>query len=173
MTNMFRAVEAKKQNLTDVKHGAVAPSEPKYVWVKMLDCPNGFDRLLAAKNIFNNTLESLLVTRKYHYIIDINHRMVQPRNFTLENKLNADGRNTLWNEIDSQLKNFDYQRITLKPLEAEYQPVPRVTPKTIHYDTGNKDGNTRRLPTPPNHQGHQTMKCQHSKNQRRFFHNKY
>ena len=109
MTNMTRAVEAKKENLTDVKHRAVTPGEPKYVWVKMLDRPNGFDRLLAAKNIFNDTPEALLATRKYHYIIDANHRMAHPHNFTLENKLNADGRIALWNEIDNQLKNFDYQ----------------------------------------------------------------
>ena len=117
VNNMERAIDCRKTDLANRLPGAVIFGEPKVIWVKMMDKPNGYDRGLALHHKFNKLLENILYSKRNHYIMDVNQKLQEPAFFTLENKLNADGRLHFWLEVDEQLKKFDQQRLSLDPRE--------------------------------------------------------
>ena len=88
---MKNAVKAKKDQLFKIKHGSVISSEPKFVWVKMLQRMESTDKILAVRRKFNDTLERLLAERTNHYIINVNPILRGKEYFTLNNELNGDG----------------------------------------------------------------------------------
>ena len=57
---MVRATDAKKDDLKRKKPGSVIPTEPKFIWVKMLNRVNGRSDFLALRSKFNDVLEKVL-----------------------------------------------------------------------------------------------------------------
>ena len=117
------AVTCKKEELFKRKPGAVAStSEPKIVWVKMINRPTQ-NRLLNVRSKFNQLLENNVVDKPNHYIMDVNQALFKdPGNyFTHNNELNDVGKVRYWFEVDSQLEEFDLRQRSLHPVYQEFR----------------------------------------------------
>ena len=113
--NMIKSVKAKEDELYRKKPGAVVYGKPKFIWVKMINRFNGeFDRHLTVRSKYNRGLELAMMEKRNHYIIDPNEGLNDPAYFTQLNDLNGDGRIKFWKILDNNLKDFDYQRKSLK-----------------------------------------------------------
>ena len=130
-----RAMDCKKQDLMQVRPGAVFASEPKVIWVKALDKWKSNTDEAYATDKFNDTLAEILMDKKGHYLIDLTEEMNNPALFTQWGELNSDGRIRFWTEMDYRIKGFDQHKILLKP-KARIDPVlefiNRQTPKHGH-----------------------------------------
>ena len=115
VSNIVKVVDARKDTIWRKKPGTLVASEPKVIWVKMPNRPNGQSNLLAVRNKFNNILEDILSERKNHYIIDVNQALAQHSNFTSFNSLNDKGKEIFWLEVDRAIEKFDYNKKVLKP----------------------------------------------------------
>ena len=71
ITGMNRAIDTRKDDLCKFSKGAIAQSEPKFLWTKMLDRVGVVNPTLAFRAKFNRALENILVDRRAHYIIDL------------------------------------------------------------------------------------------------------
>ena len=126
---MVKVVDAHKDQLSRRKPGALFPAEPKFIWVKMPNKPNGQSHLLVIHNKFNNILENLLANLTGHYIMDINKEVVQPENFSLNNVINDRGKECVWVTVDRLVESFDYHKEKIKPIpNAHIKPPQQVTP---------------------------------------------
>ena len=120
-TQIVRAVDAKKDFLMRRKPGAVIASEPKIIWVKMIDRVNGRSSLLALRSKYNEAMEDVLSNNKNHYVMDINAEIADTTYLDQFNQLNDYGKTQYWVEIDKQIELFEKRKITLKP-----SPAPEV-----------------------------------------------
>ena len=134
VVNMFRAIETRKEDLAQSKKGATFPSEPKIIWVKMINRVNCHDRALSVRNKFNAVLDDILADYNNHYVIDINTKLSDASYFA-KNTFNEDGAIHFWLEINELIKEYDVHNISLKPIKpvdaSEYQrlcmPLPPLT----------------------------------------------
>ena len=69
MTQMFWAIEQKREDLAHIKAGAINPFEPKTIWVAMISKPNNTSSL---EEKYNQILKDELVHRERHYYLDVN-----------------------------------------------------------------------------------------------------
>ena len=127
MSEMVKAVEDKREQLFKIKPGAVISTEPKYVWIKMMQHMAQYDKVLTVRAKYNNTLESILADRSGHYVIDVNPILRDPAYFTGNNELNAEGRILFWKEVDECIHLFDRRKLTLKPRK---NPRDTTAPKS-------------------------------------------
>ena len=106
-----RFIAARKDELTKKQPGAVVNLEPKVIWLKMLDRP-GTSRIMSIREKFNAILEETLF--KYHqtYIAEMK---LEGMHFDPNNNLFPTGQVCYWRELDSILKAFDCQYVSLKP----------------------------------------------------------
>ena len=104
-------IEARKEDLLKKRPGAVCALEPKIIWVKMIDCP-GASRVMSLREKFNAILEESLFKYKQTYIAEIK---LDRMHFDHNNNLFPTGQVRFWRELDSILKAFDRQYISLKP----------------------------------------------------------
>ena len=126
---MVKAVDARKDQLRWRKPGVLFPAEPKFIWVKMPNKPNGQSNLLAVHNKFNNILENLLANLTGHYIMDVNKEVVQPENFSLNNVMNDHGKECFWVTVDRLIESFDCHKEKLKPIpNAHIRPLQQLMP---------------------------------------------
>ena len=128
LTQISRAIQAKKDSLAHKKAGAVTPSEPKIIWVKMIERVGGeFERALTVRYRFNTVLEDQLAGRKNHFIIDIGKVIADSSYYTVRNSLNGNGAALFWSQLDRNIEIFDYDR-------EEFIPKHQVSlnPNTYH-----------------------------------------
>ena len=124
--NMVKIIDAHKDILRHKKLGSLTASEPKIIWIKMPNCPNGQSNLLSVCGKFNNILEDVLAERKNHYIMDVNNEVAQTAYFTPFNHINDRGMETFWLSIDRMIETFDYNKDALKSMPSK--PALHVTP---------------------------------------------
>ena len=115
--NVSPIVETRKTDLQIKRAGAVAYSEPRIIWIKMLHRPEK-EKLMQLRKKFNEILEETLASHRYTYIMDLDSCLTKSH-FDHSNRLNADGKIAFWRHIDDQLKKFDRQEISLKPEKVE------------------------------------------------------
>ena len=132
VTNMNRAVEAKKQNMINSKPGLVEANEPKMIWMKMICHLNAYSRVTAFRSKFNLILEKILAEMKHHYIVDVNKKVNYPHNFTLAKFMNRDGKVMFWREVNMQLRKFGFREANLRPIKVE----------PVIMDSGQRDRST-------------------------------
>ena len=145
---MMKAVEAKKDQLYQAKVGSVVSTEPKFVWVKMMQRMNAPDKILTVRNKYNNALEALLAERKGHYVIDVNPILRGPEYFNQFNQLNNDGQLLFWKEVDECIKYYDRRKLTL---------VPRQDPTDRRAEKSDSAAQLRfKMPPPPPTPRHHT-----------------
>ena len=87
INEMGKAIEAKKDELFKIKPRSVIGSEPKIVWVKMLQRVDTGEKVLTVRGKYNIVLEKLLAERNGHYIVDINPILKGREYFTQDNEL--------------------------------------------------------------------------------------
>ena len=113
--NITRAIEAKKDQLYKIKPGSITTTEPKIVWVKMLQRLRSFEKILTVRAKYNSVLESMIAEQHHHFIIDPNPILRNTAYFMRNNDLNGDGRILFWKEIDECIQLFDRKKLELQP----------------------------------------------------------
>ena len=142
LNNMERSIEARKDELRRRRPGALAHNEPNIIWIKMINRSTP-QRILAVRNKFNKILVDLLANRRYHYILDVNRMVDDPRNFTYDNHFNTRGQAIYWNEVDRLLERFDQHKEPLRPeKQAENLPEPEARQATFTTATTSRPTNT-------------------------------
>ena len=97
--NIERSIEIRHEDLTRIKKGATVSTEPKIVWVTMIDRVGCCDKALAIHSKFNRILEDILVDYKNQYIADFSRSMNDSAYFH-DNLLNRNGAMRYWSELD-------------------------------------------------------------------------
>ena len=92
INSIDRALETKKEELRRRHHGSVVAAEPKVIWVKMINKINGQSQILQARRKFNAILEELLVSKKQHYIANVNDVVSYHSMFIANNYINNNGK---------------------------------------------------------------------------------
>ena len=59
-TQMDRALETKKENMSRRMPGSVIAHEPKFIWVEMINRVNGFNQYLANHSKFNGAMADMV-----------------------------------------------------------------------------------------------------------------
>ena len=116
MTNVMRVIQSKKDKLEHRNAGSIISSEPKIIWVKMIECIGGeYNRALTTRYRFNAALENQLAARKNHFVFDIGKAIADPGYFTMWNDLTGDGKSRYWCELDNSIQMFEYDKDPFKP----------------------------------------------------------
>ena len=140
---MEKVIDIKKEMMEKLKPGSLSPAEPKIIWLKMIDRFND-SKLMKNMEKFNAILEETLSNKRQHYIADVSKALIY-KNFDRNRDLNAEGRINYWVELDSQIKRFDRQEISLKP-----NPVVSTAHAISKQKKKEKENNKRfKLPEPP------------------------
>ena len=114
VNQMERAVEAIKDYLQRQCLGAIAPNEPKFIWVKAIS--KGFRKTESTvKYKYNPEMEEALTNQRNHYIMSL-QRSFNSTHFNSRGKFTASGNVRFWDEINKLLESFDRQKVSLKPL---------------------------------------------------------
>ena len=121
VSNMSRAIEARKDDLARVKAGAMVSSEPKFIWIAMVNRIGCYDKALSMRNKFNAILEDILVDYKGHFIANISKQMADTAFYT-STSLSGIGTTHFWLELHKTLADFDAHDISLRPLKSTDQP---------------------------------------------------
>ena len=120
VTNIQRAVQSRKDMLLHKNKGSVAPGQPNFVWVKVIDNFKSDKAALALRHKFNRALEKVIADKKSHFIMDVSE-VVRDINLYNKNGLNGDGRVQYWMAIDRRLKLFDVDPTNFKPEKDNYE----------------------------------------------------
>ena len=111
-----KELELRKDELAKVQKGSILYREPKIIWVEMIDRIHIIEKYLAMSNKFNGAMHATLANYRDNYVMSINRAMFDTSLFTLTGKLNNQGKEQYWNEIDKQLQDFEQGRISLQPI---------------------------------------------------------
>ena len=112
---MINEVEKCKEQMLQIKPGAVTPGEPKFIWIKCIRRLGGYDKAMSVCNRFNKLLEHFLAEKKHHYIIDMDPALNDSTYFNKDNELNASGRVKYWQEVNDSIDMFELDKLKLKP----------------------------------------------------------
>ena len=118
VNQMARTTEAKKDVLKRKIPGSVLSYEPKFIWVRMMDCINGTSKTLRLRKLFNSTLDTVLSKKVGYFVLDVEQAMADVAYFDNSNKLNDYGHTVFWTEIDKQIEKFKKRQISLKPFST-------------------------------------------------------
>ena len=136
---MKKTVQIKKDDLFKKRQGVVESSEPKFLWLKMIDWVRGYHKVLTVRKKFNDAMENVLVYKRSHYILDVNLKINDASYFTDLNALNGDGRVCFWIETDQLLEQFTRDKDKFIPEMAMMRPLPQppkpATPSHTDYHT--------------------------------------
>ena len=112
-------IKGRKDELRCKRPGAVAPNEPKLIWVKMFNRTANPSKELAVRVKFNTALENILASKRNHYIIDVTNAMYKSDYFSQNNRITARGKSRFWMEIDQAIEDFDSQKRSLRPVSMD------------------------------------------------------
>ena len=108
-----KLIQICREDLATKKKGSVISTEPKVIYVKMLQRPQP-SQFMLVRNKFNAILEETLSRYHYCYIMDID-KALSTIAFGQGNQLTNDGAVAFWHELNQQIGAFDRQDISLKP----------------------------------------------------------
>ena len=136
VNQMYRAIEAKIDNLQRKNPGVIIVGEPKVIWVEAVNRPNGLDYILTLRRKFNDSLHQNLKDRNQHYVMNINRYMDETGYFDQFNQLNDFGKSRYWQQIDHHLELFDKKQIDLRPQNEEAVAAVQAS---LHYQEDYQD----------------------------------
>ena len=114
-----KAIDRKKNMLREDKPGSVVVSEPKIIYVRMINRP-GNDHLAKIRHKFNAILEDILASRRDTYIMDAGLYLDQSTFHKVSSiHLTSDGKTNYWRAVNENVKKFDKQELSLKPRPSE------------------------------------------------------
>ena len=111
-------IDKRKFDVLQCRPGAHCEEYPKVIWVRMIKQPKvdipDKQKVQNLRGKFYSILEERLLDGHVdrHKIISI---VVQPNGFNAWGDLTPDGQESFWKEIDTGMKKFDHDEITLKP----------------------------------------------------------
>ena len=114
-SNLYQICNTKKLDMYNKRPGSISPSEPKLIWIRMIQHYNPQDMVCALTYKLNNLLEEALAEKRHHYVLGVDGCLSKnsfDRNFGLRVTAVID----VWNEIDHQIELFDKQQINLRPV---------------------------------------------------------
>ena len=123
-SNMIdRHVEIRKQELLNKRPGAVE-SDPKIIWIKMLDRPhvqkpNPRFKVQSLKGKFNELIDDIVSAKRNNHFMSISS-VEYLRHFTNGGELNQMGALQYWKEFDYYFKKFDRKEISLTRDDNRY-----------------------------------------------------
>ena len=120
-----KAITIKKEDMRAVRQGAVTTLEPKVIWVKAIDRPGTGLKLEDIREVnrkFNAILEETLYKTRNMYFMGIERQTIDRSCFDISGNLNNRGKINFWSEFDRQIKKFDKQELTLKPVPIITNP---------------------------------------------------
>ena len=135
----------RKNELKEKCMGAVPAEITRIIWVQMVKRPRTDDRTLEATwklaSKFNETLNNFIEVEKYMHILKVED--LEERKYSTQfGDLTRAGKTHFWSNINQQLKDFDYSKITL------CKPVPFVD-KQVDSCRTRKPATQLKLPAPP------------------------
>ena len=107
-------VAAKKKEMSAIRRGSTTSSEPKFIWIKALQRPKAKTSSQILIQKYNDILEETLFRRKNSYIIGMDDTITEDLLDT-KGDLTAQGRVTFWQKVNSLIKSFDKQEVSLRP----------------------------------------------------------
>ena len=107
LTQMNRALEAKKDSMSRKISGSIAANEPKFIWIEMFNRINGYNKCLALRSLYNEKLHEALSSRLDHHIMAVNNAMLDINLYDVQNRLNGFGRIRFWSEVNKIIHSFD------------------------------------------------------------------
>ena len=121
INEVTKVISCRKEDLFQIKPGAVFASEPKIIWVAAIAQWNASMEEQYVCEKFNAVLSELVSEKKDHYVIDIGEVINNASYFTVAGHLNVDGRIRFWKEINYKIKGFDQHKVSLKPMSKHEQ----------------------------------------------------
>ena len=119
VTQIDRAVEARREKVKKIRPGAVFHNEPKYVWLKVFDCPSIQHPMFTVREKYNAILEEILASKCNHFIINVNKAMSNPTFFMPNGLITAHAQEAFWQELDNQIELFDLHKLPEAKLRAK------------------------------------------------------
>ena len=115
ITQMNRALEAKKENMFKKKPGSIVAEHPKIIWIEMFNRTNGYNKILALRSKYNESLHEEIRKFVNIHIMSVNKAMMDVNLYDRFNNLNGFGRIRFWCEVNSVLESFDKGEVRLRP----------------------------------------------------------
>ena len=119
ISNVDKAIQAKKDGIRQIRPGALGINEPKIIWSKMLMRPEFSPELELAQGIANVIMEDLLAAKKGHFITDLTHELCDQIYYQRNDDLNGHGRVKFWRALDQIIQSFDQYEISLRPISTK------------------------------------------------------
>ena len=136
ITQMDRALSAKRDNLIRCCPGAVVAYEPRFLWVNALN-PLQDD----AESAYNNILRDVLEEHFNYFYVDVNDIFVGDSNsFDHQMRLNGMGQVRFWLEVDKITERIDKKKSFPKRRQPQTTPDNR---RERHTGNG-KNNNTKK-----------------------------
>ena len=120
---MDRAILARKEQLWNIKPGAVPMKDTKIIWFEMFDRPV-VDAVVTICNKFNKGLNEVAKERKNAYVMVLNS-LKADKHFERNGRLNFWGKMQFWREVDYLMKEFDCKCISLNPRSYAVNEKPQ------------------------------------------------
>ena len=124
-----QVIEARKDHLCRRRGGTVNLSEPKIIWLAMMNRPNtSYDNMLAVHGKYNRNLKELVAQRINHYYLDMTKQVVE---------YNGRGKDVFWMELDRILEEVDDHKVDLKEnlvaSDQQQTPYPKKAQSLQHF----------------------------------------
>ena len=112
-TQLEWSITARKEQMWNIKLGAIPLKDTKIIWLEMFDRPVT-DNAMTIRNKFNRGLNEVAKQRNNNYIMVIDS-LKDPKHFERNGKLNYWGKLQFWKQVDYLVKQFDRRKTTLHP----------------------------------------------------------
>ena len=108
INQLEKTISIRKDALAKRKPGALTHTEPKFLWVPILEKPYE-DRLTTTREKFNSILyQAIKQAGGEHYILPRNK--LSHRSFDMNGNLTHEGRKEYWRNFDEQILQFEFER---------------------------------------------------------------
>ena len=139
------------QDLKKKRPGSVHTTPTRVLWVKMLTRPMSdnpvLSRVWKCRSKFNQELENILKIEQFMRIVSVRH-MEEHKFFNILGDLTQQGQHHYWNNINSLICHFDFQRNVFDPIEATLpQNRHRIEGNTMSHRSSHRSSG----PSPPSH----------------------
>ena len=154
VTHCNRAIQYKKEDLKTRRVGAVELLDPKLIWVALVELSDTSSEKATKARRFNSLLEDILTSFRNNFIIHPFGRNAERSLFDRSSTLNHEGRVAYWRYLNSAIRSFDEQKISLKPyklseINAKSQMTSGQNNRALQNQTTRADTARFLLPRPP------------------------